>query len=122
MAFVVSLFGVLIAAIGLVGVVQPSRLVRTLADWGAQKRLGVAVAVRLVMGVVLLIAAPSCRLPEVVRVVGVIALVAALVLPLLGSKRFEAFVGWWFARPPGFIRGWSLVAVAFGALLLYSGA
>ena len=53
---------------------------------------------------------------EVVRHKG-----AAVVLPLLGRERLRPMIDWWISRPGGFIRAWSLVAVAFGVFLGYAG-
>lgn len=122
MALVVSLIGAAIAAIGLLGVVYPTRLMERIDRWQPAGRLWVGVAVRLVVGIVFVLAADGCRMPQLVRVVGVIAIVAAVVLALLGPARFETFVRWWLGLPAAFTRIWAAVAVAFGGLLLYAGA
>lgn len=122
MAIVVALFGVLVAGVGLLGVIRPDRLMAWISQWRGASRLWFAAGLRLVLGVVLLLAAPQCRAPEVIRILGWITLVAALLLPLLGARRFDAFVDWWLAREPGFIRTWSLLAVAVGGFLIYAGA
>jgi hypothetical protein len=122
MAWVVSLLGAAIAAIGLLGAVSPARMIGLITRLQPASRLWLAVGARLVIGVVFVLAADGCRMPQLVRVVGVIAIVAAAALALLGPRRFEAFVGWWLRRPASMIRSWAAVAVAFGALLIYAGA
>jgi len=122
MAWVVSLLGAAIAAIGLFGAVSPARMIGLITRLELASRLWIAVVARLVIGALFVLAAEGCRMPQLVRVVGVIAIVAAVVLALLGPRRFEAFVGWWLRRPTSFIRGGGAVAVAFGALLIYAGA
>jgi hypothetical protein len=122
MAWVVSLLGATIAAIGLLGAVSPARMIGLITRLQPASQLWLAVGARLVIGVVFVLAADGCRMPQLVRVVGVIAIVAAAALALLGPRRFEAFVGWWLRRPASLIRSWAAVAVAFGALLIYAGA
>ena len=122
MAWIVSLLGAAIAAIGLLGVASPSRLLGWIGRLPPPRRLAIAVGVRLTLGAVLLLAAEDCRLPQLVRAVGIIAIAAAAALAALGPRRFEAFVDWWLRRPAPIIRSWAGVAVAFGALLLYAGA
>lgn len=122
MAVVVSLVGAAIVALGLAGVAAPARLVGLLTRWRAPERRWTAVGVRLVLGVVFLIAAPECRLPRVAQAVGVLAIISALVLVLMGPRRFTAFIGWWVDQPPAVLRIWFAGAAAFGALCAYAGA
>jgi hypothetical protein len=122
MAYVVSLFGVLIALIGVVGIVFPGSLIDVIGGWKGRSRFLTAVALRAVMGVVFLMAAPDTRLPVVIQVIGVIAIVAAVAILGLGQTRLDRFIGWWLACPPAVIRISALFAVAFGLLLVYAGS
>ncbi len=85
-------------------------------------RFWTAILVRVAIGVLFLLAAPSCRLPVVVQVVGILALIAALAIFLIGRTRLDSFLTWWLGRPQSLIRSWSIVAIGFGALLIYAGA
>jgi hypothetical protein len=122
MTVLVVIFGALIAALGAAGVVSPRVLIGLVDSvWRGSRGIYGVVAVRLVLGVVLVVAAPDCRFPEIVRILGLLSLVSAVVLPLLGRERLRRLVEWWISRPGGFIRAWSLVAVAFGVFLGYAG-
>ena len=122
MAVMVSILGVVMVAIGVLGVVQPRRLVDFVTYFRRPTRFRIAILVRLVLGIVLLIAAHSCRWPVVVQVVGVISILAALVILACGQKRLDTFIAWWVTRPPAVMRVSALFALAFGALLFYAGA
>jgi hypothetical protein len=122
MTALVVILGALIAALGAAGVVSPRVLIGFVDSvWRRPRGIYGVVAVRLVLGVVLVVAAPDCRFPEIVRILGVLSLVAAVVLPLLGRERLRRMIDWWISRPGGFIRAWSLAAVAFGVFLGYAG-
>ena len=122
MATLVAVFGGLMALVGATGVVKPATLMRGVTSlWRTGRGIHVAVGVRLIMGVVLIAAAPSCRFPEAVRILGIIALVAAVLIPFFGSKRLGALIDWWASSPPGLVRVSGLVATAFGAFLIYAG-
>ena len=54
------------------------------------------------------------------RILGIVSLVAAAATAALGHERLRSFVAWWVGRPPVFVRGWSLVAFAFGCFLVYA--
>ena len=119
MTFVVALFGAAIAMLGIVGLVRPSALMHFVqAPWRSRTGLYLAIGIRVVFGLVLLAAASASRFPETLRILGIMALIAAAVIPVLGFVRLQRFVHWWTARSPGFMRAWSLVAAGFGIFLV----
>jgi hypothetical protein len=122
MAALVSFSGVTVALVGLLGVAVPGRLTQLLAEWPALTRLPVTVGLRLGFGTVFLLAAPGCRLPELVLLVGIAEFFGVAVLLVLGSGRLDRFVAWWLAKPLSFVRRWCSAALVFGMLLIYAGA
>jgi hypothetical protein len=117
----VSLFGFAVAGIGLFGDAAPAELKRVLGDWRALTTLPVTLAIRILFGCIFVIAAPHCRLPQVVRVIGLAEFASALMLLATGARRLERFVEWWLQRPSSFVRYWCLGASALGMLLVYAG-
>ncbi len=122
MALGVALVGLLIAALGLVGLVNPAALrdgVRRL--WATGLGMRVAFGLRLALGVFLWLAAPECRFPTAIRVLGGITFASGVLVPVVGSVRIEALLDWWLGLPAGFVRGWACIAMAAGGFLLYAG-
>ena len=122
MAVIVSILGVLIVTIGLLAMVQPQRLLDFTANLPGPARFRFAIPVRLVLDVVLVIVAPECRLPQVVRVIGIIGFLAAVIILLVGQSRLDALIACWIKRPQWILRISAVFAIAFGTLLLYAGA
>jgi hypothetical protein len=122
LAAIVSLAGVAVAAIGLLGAAAPGQLTKLLAGWRGLTALPVTVVLRVGFGTLFLVAAPHCRLPDFVRMIGVLEFAGAAVLLVLGPARLHGFVAWWLERRPLFIRAWCSAALAFGVLLVYAGA
>jgi len=121
MTWIVALFGCIVAALGISGVVRPTALIDLVqAAWRTPAGLYGAVGLRVLLGVVLIAAAPDCRFPQAIRILGIVALVAAAGGLVAGFERLQRFAAWWTERPAGFVRAWSLVAVAFGAWLVYA--
>ncbi len=120
MTWVVALFGIAIILLGVLGLARPGNLIRlVLGAWQSRKGFYFSIGIRVVFGIVLLLAASQSRFPEVFRILGIISLVAAMVAPFLGFVRLQRFVQRWTKRSPGFIRGWSVMAAAFGVFLFY---
>jgi hypothetical protein len=122
MALIVSLAGMAVAAIGVLGMAAPGQLVHLLGRRRFLTLLPVTVALRIGLGALFLVAAPDCRLPDLVRAMGVLEIAGAIVLLVLGPGRLRRFVDWWLARPPSFVRGWCSAALVFGVLIVYAGA
>lgn len=122
MAILVVIFGVIITLLGAFGLVSPARFLVFLGSWRSVSRVYLAIAIRVFFGLVLILSAPSCRFPEVIRVLGIIAVVAAVVATFMGSRRVGSLIEWWCRKPPLFIRAWTFIALAFGLFLIYAGA
>ena len=121
MTILVLLFGVLIAAIGLYGLAQPMGLIDQLQKlWATGAGLITAVLVRLAMGVLLLLTAPEALHPQVFRLLGLIAIVAAVALPFVGNERLGRLIAWWGDQSSALIRVSGALAFGFGAYMVYA--
>ena len=118
----VSLVGLAVAAIGLLGVVAPTRLRRILSRQRILTGLPVTLAVRFVTGTLFVAAAADCRAPVLVRLIGLLEFGGAVGLLGLGGERLGRFVEWWLARSSSFVRYWNFGAMTLGTLILYAGA
>jgi hypothetical protein len=117
LAFVLSLF---VAALGALGLISPMRLLDIVRQFQSQAGLYAAGAFRVVLGGALFFAAPFCRAPKVLRVLGIIILVAGLVTPFFGVERVHRLLSWWSGQGAMFLRVWAAFALAFGLLLAYA--
>lgn len=123
MALIVSALGALVAGLGVMGVVRPARLMRLVTSvFRTNRGIYFAVGLRLVFGIVLIVAASDCHFTVAVRILGIVAIAAAVIMLLLGVERVRRLIIWWLTRAEGFIRAWAFVAVAFGLFLVYAGA
>jgi len=117
---VVFAFGVAVCALAVWGLSAPDKmwqLVNGVFDknWG----IWAAALVRLVFGAVLITAAPVSKFPQLFIVLGWIAIVAAVVILLMGRERLRRFVAWFERLSSAATRVWLMFALAFGALLIY---
>ena len=115
----VLVFGIVIALFGLLGAFRPRPLKAFVGSFRSTGMLYFAATIRIALGIVLLLAAPSCRFTIAMYVLGVVTLFSGLLLlPMLGKVRFAALVGWWLALSDTTIRAAMILAVVLGTFLI----
>lgn len=118
--WIVSLFGVVIVLLSAWGAAFPGPLTRMVrhamnSGWG----MPLAVAVRLVLGLSLLFAAPASKFVIAFQALGWLGLVSAIVLPVIGRRRVASLIERFQALPKPVVRAWLSIGVLFGAFILY---
>jgi hypothetical protein len=92
----VAAIGVVIGVVGAIGVVSPTILLSPALDglkWSPRRIYGLAVA-RLVIGVILVVAASSTAFPTLVMFIGAVFILRAAMIPLLGLDRTRSLIEW----------------------------
>lgn len=120
MTLAVALFGIFFAVLGVTGILSPPRLFAFIARWQSQEGIYYTAGLRLLLGIALILAAPTSRAPVYLQVFGVVAALAGLATPFFGLRRFEALLGWWRERPPALLRVWCIVIVAIGVSCIWA--
>ncbi len=119
MTLVALVFSLLVAALGALGIASPTRFISVVRFFETPTGLYLAAAIRVVWGVALFFSAPMSRAPEVLRITGVIIMVAGVIAPLFALQRSR--------RPPRLlagtgvgVRGWAAITLVLGLLLVYA--
>ena len=120
MQLVALALSVLIAILGAVSFVAPIRALNIARAFDSPGGLYALAAIRLVLGVVLFLAGPSSRQPEVLRILGILIGVVGIITPFVGLDRQRRLLNWWSARGLGFQRAWAAVGFAFGLFVAYA--
>src|ERR1700751_1244506 len=88
-----------IAGMGVVIIVRPP-LAHDLTSLFADKTgMWIATAIRAVLALGLLAAASDSKAPILLRILGLLILIVAIVMPILGLERHRRMIDWWLARP-----------------------
>jgi len=117
LALILSAF---VAAMGALAVFFPGRandLARLFAD---KTGLWVATAIRAVLGLGLLVAAEDSKAPMLLRILGLIILLVAIAMPLLGLDRHRRMIDWWLARDRKIQIICGAASFVLGVLLIYA--
>ena len=120
MLIVVRLIGILIVGMGVAFLLKPKLYKQYVAFWQPGKRLYMGAILAILIGVVLLLTISGCRLVGVILALGILSLVKGIMLFTLGREKIESILKWYQARSLLVLRLIALIAIAFGALLLYS--
>lgn len=110
--------GIVIAALGFIGLLSPDTYVRLGAIWESSAGVFTIAAIQLVIGIVLILAAPASRSPFGLGALGVLATIEAVLMPMLGHGRAHAIAHWWTHQSPSFLRLWGLLELAIGVLIV----
>jgi multisubunit Na+/H+ antiporter MnhG subunit len=118
-SLLVVVLGALIVLLGLVGLAQPDRFRALFTTMESLTRFVLAIGIRLAMAGLLWWLADELRYPQVLRILALIALLAAVALAIMGPARLDRLVAWWLSRSDGLLRVSALLAAVFGAFLVY---
>ena len=121
MTLFVTLLGALFLAISLTMLASPAHVRRGLDKAITRRMLPVISIVRIGVGIALVLAAPSTRLPAFIWAFGLLVILRGVALQVIGFDRARRLADWWKLKPDQTIRGWSLLVILLGALLLWAG-
>lgn len=113
-------FGLVITAIGIVGMANPTLLLDATKFAQTSVGLYIVAAIRVAFGFVLIAAAAASRAPRTLRILGAFIVLAGIITPFFGVERAHAFVEWWSAQGTAFMRTWAALAIMFGLFVLYA--
>ncbi len=120
MKTLIAVFGVLICLAGLVILLAPEKFRNVMNRFDGQPRYLFAIIARIIIGAILLWEASNLKFPLAMQIIGGISIVAAIVLLLMGRDRMDRMIDWFMAKmTDNIMRGWSVLAFAFGAFLIY---
>jgi hypothetical protein len=117
LAFVV---GLMILAVGVIGMVVPSSLLWIAGRFEGPLAWYALAVVRILFGLLLLFVAKSSRAPRALGVVAFIPLVAGLAIPLVGVARARATVEAWSLQGPGILRLSAIPLLVLGGFIAYA--
>jgi hypothetical protein len=121
MTLLIIIFGALTLLAGIVIVINPEVIFGFLRNNLDRLLLHIlAVVVRLVLGALLIYQSKISKFPFVIEVIGWLSIVAAIFLSVMGRRNFNRLMSWAlsFSKPLSHVGG--VLAVAFGAFLIYS--
>jgi len=121
MTLLIIIFGALTLLAGIVIVINPEVIFGFLRNNLDKLVLHIlAVVIRLVLGALLIYQSNISKFPFVIEVIGWLSIVAAIFLAVMGRRNFNRLMSWALSLSKPFSRVGGILAVAFGAFLIYA--
>jgi hypothetical protein len=105
---------------GVAGVVAPESVMALRRYVLTPAGLVAIASIRIAVGVLLIMVAPSSRVPRILRGLGGFLLLAGLVTPLFGVERARAVADWEAAQSLTLIRSVATLIAVLGVLLAFA--
>ena len=121
MTSIIILFGLMTLLAGVVIVFNPELIFGVLRNNLERVSLQVlAVAVRVVIGILLIVCAGESKFPTIIEILGWLSIAAAIAFAVIGRRRFLGLMSWAFSllKPYGRLGG--LTAILFGGFIVYA--
>ena len=115
----VLLIGLFFVVVGIVGLVSPDSLMTIRQQYVSTVVIYAAVAVRLAIGLVLILFAPTSRAPKTLRALGAISCMQGLAPAFIGIDGVRALQEW-EAMQTALLRVGALVALTVGGFLAFA--
>jgi hypothetical protein len=108
-------------AVGIAGIIFPDSLIALRRSYYATHgRFYAAGAVRLAMGLVLILTASISRWPRILRALGALMCLQALGANVFGYERAHAIMEWESTQPIALLRAGAAVTLAAGGFIVFA--
>jgi hypothetical protein len=121
MTILIFSFAAFMIFVGLIIIINPLTIFNLLIK-KSNKRWFYAVAIfaRLLLGVLLIYQAGVSRFPHAIDLLGWIIIISAIIFIIIGRKKFTQFISWATRLVNTFGRLAGVLALSFGAFLIYA--
>jgi hypothetical protein len=109
-----------IAGLGILGIAAPGVLLDFGRSLMATPALYGVAAVRIGFGALLMLVAAQSRFPRVLRMVGLLIVVAGFLTLWFGAERFHGAFGWFADLPTALVRAIAILPLLAGVFFVYA--
>ena len=120
MDVVIKIVGIVFILVGIVYLLKPDVMKRLIEFFKKGKRIYLAGLIRLALAVIFLLGARECDITWVIVVFGVLFLISGLLIFMLGPEKLRTIFDWFQKQSLLVFRVIALIALALGAVIIYS--
>ena len=119
MIMLIRLLGAVVVVMGLIFGIKPEIFQKYVKFWNSRKRIVIGGIISFLFGVVFLLSASRCRVPAVITILGIWAIIKGIILFVLKERRLSTYLEWWSKKPLSVMRLIGIISLAFGILVIW---
>jgi hypothetical protein len=121
MKLIIKLFGILLLLSGISLLINPEIIIGWIEENMENTSLYIsAIVVRLVFGILFIVAARESKYPDVIKFFGYLFIIAAIIFIFIGQGSFQDFITSLIPDVKPFAPVSGLLSIAFGGFLIYA--
>lgn len=121
MKLIIKIIGIFILVLGFSFLIKPEYVFGWIEDNAKNQSLYIiAVVIRLILGFLFIISAKASKYPVFLKILGYIAILAAIGLIFIGQNGFQDLISSVFSHIKSYTAVIGLVALALGTFLIYA--
>ena len=120
MDIIIRSLGIVIVVVGIVYLLRPDVMKWLLEFFKKGKRIYLAGLLRLALAVIFLLGARECDITWVIVVFGILFLMGGVLIFILGPEKLRRILDWYQKQSVLFLRVLAVIALAIGAVIIYS--
>jgi small-conductance mechanosensitive channel len=105
---------------GFINVLNPNVMKKMISFWRKGKNIYAGALLRVLFGVIFLWSVTQARLPWVIYILGILMLLGAALIFILGLEKTKKILDWWDKKPHSVLRLIAILILAIGVLVIYS--
>ena len=118
--FLTKLLGLLMSGIGIAMLIEPGLLPRLVDFCLNEKRVHTTGVIKIVTGLIFIIAAQGTSLPEFIGILGLLQLIGGVFAVLFGVNKAYPIIKWWEVRPILIKRLFAFLYFFIGAVIVFN--
>ena len=119
MVMLIRLLGAVIVIMGLIFGIKPEVFQRYVKFWHSRKRIVAGGLISLLLGVIFLLSSSRCRVPLVITIFGIWAIIKGIILFVINEKKLNTYLEWWLRKPLSVIRLIGIISLTLGILIIW---
>ncbi len=120
MNIVVKIIGIVLIFMAILYLLKPDVIKKIMEFFKQGYRIYFIAVTRLTLAVIFLLAAGQCKKPWVIIALGIVFIISALLIFMLGAAKVKKIIDWWQRQPSLFLRIAALIVLALGVIIIYS--
>jgi len=116
----VKCMGIIMSGFGVAFLLDQNLLKRYISYFFDEKKLRIGTIIKIIIGILFVMAAPGCEGTGFIRLVGIITIIAGIIPLVSGMEKTKNMLTWVSNRPKKTVRTMGIVYVVFGALVIFA--